>query len=354
MKSSIKILSVVVILMVSMFLAMPSGVMAAEEKAKKAAEEKAILTTAPLVPPAITRKKSATVIVDLETTEKQGQLKHPLTGEAVDYVFWTFGGTVPGPMARVRVGDTVEFHLKNNATSKNIHSIDIHAVTGQGGGASASQTPPGKDTAFRWKALNPGLYVYHCATTDIPTHIANGMYGLLLVEPEKGLSKVDKEYYVMQGEYYPAGKRGEKLEGDKPQAFSKEKALAEQPEYVLFNAMSAGGKMEAKKGETVRLYVGNGGPNLTSAFHVIGEIFDRVYPEGAMGSTPNKNVQTTLIPPGGAAIVELKVEVPSNLILVDHAIFRAITKGGVAILSVTGDPNPDVYQPLKAGAAGGH
>lgn len=315
-----------------------------------AIEEKAILTSAPMVPPAITRTTPATVIIEMETVEKVGQLKHPLTGASVDYQFWTFNGTVPGPMARVRAGDTVEFRLKNNAASKNIHSIDIHAVTGQGGGANASQTIPGGNTAFKWLAMNPGIYIYHCATAHIPTHIANGMYGLLLVEPEKGLSRVDREYHVVQGEYYPAGKAGDKG----LQAFSKEKALNENPEYVLFNAMSDGGKLEAKTGETVRIYVGNGGPNLTSAFHIIGEIFDTVYPEGAMGSAPNKNVQTTLIPPGGASIVEFKVEVPANYILVDHAIFRAIDKGGVAILSATGDENSDVYKPLKAGASGGH
>src|SRR3990170_2703425 len=241
------------------------------------ADEVAKLTAPPEVPPAITRAGGANVSVELETIEKVGQL-----ADGVEYTFWTFNGTVPGPFIRVKEGDTITFSLKNHEESKNIHYIDIHAVTGPGGGAKATQTPPGGKTAFQWKALNPGIYIYHCATNHIPTHIANGMYGLLLVEPKKGLPKVDREYYVVQGEFYPAGKMGSKG----LQIFSKEKALNEKPEYVLFNALSAGGKMEAKVGETVRIYVGNGGPNLTLAFHIIGEILDTVYPEGSIGSAP--------------------------------------------------------------------
>jgi len=328
------------------------GMSVAKEKAAGGAmsEETAILAEAPMVSPPITRTKPAYVTVEIETIEKQIQLKHPLTGEAVDYTAWTFNGTVPGPFFRARVGDTVVFHLKNNAANKNIHSIDLHAVTGQGGGASASQTTPGSENTFSWKALNPGLYVYHCASKHIPTHIANGMYGMVFVQPEKGLPKVDREYYVVQGEWYPAGKRGDK--GLQP--FSKEKALDEHPEYVLFNAASAGGKLEAKVGETVRLFVGNGGPNLTSAFHVIGEIFDSVYPEGAVGSEPHHNVQTTVIPPGGSAIVEMKFQTAANYILVDHAIFRAIDKGGVAIIAVTGEGDPEVYKAIKNKIPAGH
>ncbi len=316
-----------------MFLAVPGNIMAA-------GEEKAVLTTAPQVPPAIKRTTPAKVLVELETTEVKGKL-----ADGVEYEFWTFNGTVPGPFIRVRAGDTVEFNLKNSAASKNIHSIDLHSVTGPGGGAKATQTIPGGKTGFLWKALNPGIYIYHCATSHIPTHIANGMYGLILVEPEKGLPKVDKEYYVVQGDFYTVGGTGDKG----MQAFSLDKAKAEQPTYVKFNALSTPGNLKANVGEKVRLYVGNGGPNLTSAFHVIGEIFDVVYQQGAVGSEPAKNVQTTLIPPGGAAIVEFKVDVPGAYILVDHAIFRAIDKGAVGILEVTGNENPQVFKPLKEG-----
>ena len=324
----------VLLLIGAMILGMPMGGNAANEVAK--------LTTAPEVPPAITRPGGANVTVELETTEVKGQL-----ADGVEYTYWTFGGTVPGPMIRVKVGDNITFTLKNSATSKNLHSIDFHAVTGPGGGAKASQTLPGGKTAFFFKALNPGLYVYHCATSHIPTHIANGMYGLILVEPEKGLPKVDKEYYVVQGDFYTTGNTGEKG----AQGFSVEKARAEQPTYIKFNAMATPGNLKAKVGEKVRLYVGNGGPNMTSAFHVIGEIFDTVYQQGGVGSDPAKNVQTTLIPPGGAAIVDFKVDVPGAYILVDHAIFRAIDKGAVGILEVAGPDQPNVFKPLKSGGA---
>src|SRR3989338_1842448 len=307
-----------------------------------AADEVAKLTTAPEVPPAITRAGGANVTVEMEMTEKKGTL-----ADGVEYTFWTFGDTVPGPFIRVKVGDNVTFNLKNSGASKNIHSIDLHAVTGQGGGAKATQTPPGGKTAFFFKALNPGIYVYHCASAHIPTHIANGMYGLILVEPEKGLPKVDKEFYVVQGDFYTKGKTGEKGQ----QAFDVEKMRAEQPTYVKFNPMATPGNLKANVGETVRLYVGVGGPNLTSAFHVIGEIFDTVYQQGAVVSEPAKNVQTTLIPPGGAAIVEFKADVPGAYILVDHAIFRAIDKGAVGILEVTGAEVPNVFKPLKSGGA---
>src|SRR3989338_3578569 len=161
------------------------------------------------------------------------------------------------------------------------------------------------------------------------------------------LPKVDKEFYVFQGDYYTKGKTGEKG----LQAFDVEKMRAEQPTYVKFNAMATPGNLKANVGETVRLYVGNGGPNLTSAFHVIGEIFDTVYQLGAVGSETAKNVQTTLIPPGGAAIIEFKVDVPAAYILVDHAISRAIDKGAVGILEVTGAEVPQIFKPLKVGGA---
>ncbi|MGE8721914.1 copper-containing nitrite reductase [Leptospira terpstrae] len=299
--------------------------------------EEAKLTYAPEVPPHIDRTNEAKVIVNMETVEVVGRL-----ADGVEYTFWTFGGSVPGPMIRVREGDNVEFHLKNHPSSKMPHNIDLHAVTGQGGGAAASLTIPGHASKFSFKALNPGLYIYHCATSPVGMHIANGMYGLIFVQPKDDLPKVDKEYYVVQSEFYTKGKNGEP--GLQP--FSMEKAITEIPDYVVFNG-SVGSLVEdraitAKVGETVRLFVGNGGPNLVSSFHVIGEIFDNVYTEG--GVLPNqKNVQTTLIPAGGSAIVDFKVEVPGTLILVDHSIFRTFNKGSLGMLKVEGEPNATVY-----------
>jgi nitrite reductase (NO-forming) len=257
----------------------------------------------------------------------------------------------------VRTGDTVRIRLSNARSSLNMHSIDLHAVTGPGGGAAVTQIMPGEEGAFEWKALNPGLYVYHCATPHVPVHIANGMYGLILVEPEGGLPRVDREYYVMQGEFYTRGR----TMAPGLQAFDPEKTRDERPEYVVFNgrmgALLDAGALTAKTGETVRLFVGNGGPNLIASFHVIGEIFDRVYPEAAVGGEMKRNVQTTLIPAGGAAIVEMKLEVPGRFLVVDHSISRAMDKGALGAIVVTGDARPDLFRALTpdiARRASGH
>jgi nitrite reductase (NO-forming) len=297
----------------------------------------AVLTDAPNVPPPITYTTPKRVIVRLEVIEKTMRL-----ADGVDYTFWTFGGHVPGKFIRVREGDEVEFHLSNHGSSKMPHNIDLHAVTGPGGGATSSLTAPGHTSTFSFKVLNPGLFVYHCATAPVGLHIGNGMYGLILVEPKEGLPKVDKEFYVMQGDFYTKGKYGEP--GLQP--FDMEKAVHEDPEYVVFNGAvgaNAGDKaLQVKVGESVRLFVGNGGPNLSSAFHVIGAVFDRVYVEGGTGLI-NQNVQTTMIPPGGSSIVEFKCAVPGTLNIVDHAIFRTFNKGALAQIKVSGEAHETVY-----------
>ncbi len=296
----------------------------------------AVLTSPPRVPPATGRTAPAKVIVKLDVIEKELPIS-----EGVTYTFWTFGGTVPGSFIRVRQGDTVEFHLRNMPESKMPHNIDLHGVTGPGGGAASSFTAPGHSSRFTFKALNAGLYVYHCATAPVGMHVANGMYGLILIEPPQGLPQVDKEYYVMQGDFYTAGKYREK--GLQP--FDMEKAIDENPTYVLFNgsegALTGDKALATNVGETVRLYVGNGGPNLVSSFHVIGEIFDKVWYEG--GTKFQENVQTTLIPAGGAAMMEFHMEVPGSYVLVDHSLFRAFNKGALGILKAGGTENKEIY-----------
>ncbi|WP_343224793.1 copper-containing nitrite reductase [Pelagicoccus sp. SDUM812005] len=308
-----------------------------EISAQELPVEQAVLTSAPQVPPPIERDHPAKVVVNLETREHVGRL-----ADGVEYTFWTFGDSVPGSFIRIREGDLVEFHLNNHPDSKMPHNIDLHAVTGPGGGAESSFTAPGKTSTFSFKALNPGLYVYHCATAPVGMHIANGMYGLILVEPEEGLPPADREYYVMQSEFYTKGEYGEA--GLQP--FDMEKAIKEDADYVVFNgsvgALTGDNAITAEAGETVRLFVGNGGPNLVSSFHVIGEIFDKVYLEGGT-KTINENVQTTLVPAGGSAIVEFKLETSGNFIMVDHSIFRAFNKGALGILTVGGDEDHEVY-----------
>ena len=299
-------------------------------------QEMAELTSPPYVPKPVGSRPAKKLKVDLEIIEKEGEIM-----DGTKYLFWTFGGTVPGSFIRTRVGDEVEFTLKNHQDNKLPHNIDLHAVTGPGGGAAASLVAPGQQRTFSFKCLNPGLYVYHCAQAPVPLHVANGMYGLILVEPEGGLPPVDKEYYVMQGDFYTDGAYG----AGGTQAFNQEKALMENPDYIIFNgkvgSLTQDGALTANPGETVRLFVGNGGPNKVSSFHVIGEIFDRVHVEG--GDLMNENVQTTLIPAGGAAIVEFKVDVPGTYLLVDHSIFRAFNKGALGLLVAKGEENRKIY-----------
>jgi nitrite reductase (NO-forming) len=299
-------------------------------------EEIAELTSPPFVPKPVGNRAAKKLIVNMEIIEEESEIDNGVT-----YVFWTFGGTVPGSFIRTRVGDEIEFHLKNHPDNKLPHNIDLHAVTGPGGGAASSFVAPGHEVTFSFKVINEGLYVYHCATAPVGMHVANGMYGLILVEPEGGLPPVDKEYYIMQGDFYTKGENGQT--GLQP--FDMKKAIKEQADYVVFNgkvgALTGDGVITANVGETVRLYLGNGGPNLVSSFHVIGEIFDKVYIEG--GSLINSNVQTTLIPAGGSAIVEFKMDVPGEYILVDHSIFRAFNKGAIGILSVAGEENKKIY-----------
>jgi nitrite reductase (NO-forming) len=303
-------------------------------------QEVAILTDAPRVPAPITRTHATRVIVNLDVIEKKMRL-----ADGVEYTMWTFGGSVPGKFIRVREGDLVELHLKNDASSTMPHNIDLHAVTGPGGGAKTSLAIPGGEAIFTFTAMNPGLFVYHCATAPVPMHMANGMYGMILVEPKAGLAKVDREFYVMQSEFYTKGAFGEKG----LQQLDMDKGVEERPTYVVFNgsvdALTGDNALKAKAGERVRIFVGDAGPNLTSSFHVIGEVFDNVYVEG--GTVAQHNVQTTMIPSGGSTIVEFGIENPGDLILVDHSIFRAFNKGTLGMIKVEGKNNPKVFAAIK-------
>ncbi len=295
------------------------------------------------IPAPIGHRDPKLIRVDLEAVEVEGQL-----ADGTTYTYLTFNGHVPGPFLRVRIDDTVELHLKNRETSQLTHSIDLHAVTGPGGGAVLTQAPPGEEKVFTFKAIKPGLFVYHCATAMIAEHISGGMYGLILVEPKEGLPRVDREFYVMQGEVYthqPFGEYG-------LQRLDRNKLLAEGPEYVVLNgavgALTKEHPLQAKVGETLRMFFGVGGPNLLSSFHVIGEHFDRVYDQASLTSPPVTNVQTTAVAPGGATVVELKVEVPGRFLLVDHALSR-LERGLLGFLQVEGAAQPELFHEGGAG-----
>jgi nitrite reductase (NO-forming) len=293
------------------------------------------------VAPPIDRSEPATVRVDLTVRELDGKL-----ADGVGYHFWTFNGTVPGPMIRVRQGDDVELSLTNPTDSQLPHNIDLHAVTGPGGGATLTGVAKGETKAFRFRALHPGVFIYHCATPPIDAHISSGMYGLIVVEPPEGLAPVDREFYVCQGEIYTAGAAGEP--GLQPMDLAR--MSTENPSYVVFNgavgSVTGDRALKANVGETVRIFFGVGGPNLTSSFHVIGEIFDRAATWGSFSSMA-ENVQTVSVAPGGATMVEFDVQVPGTYLLVDHALSR-LGKGAAGHLIVEGDENPEVFTAIDS------
>jgi nitrite reductase (NO-forming) len=287
------------------------------------------------------RTEPAYVKFDLTTEKVTAQM-----ADGVAYEYWTFNGTVPGPMLRVREGDTVEIDLHNAPDAGVTHSIDLHSVTGPGGGAKVMQIAPGADGAFRFQALNPGVYIYHCATPMVAQHIASGMYGMIVVEPKAGLKPVDHEYYLMEGDFYLQGQRGD----TGLRAFDLNKMLDERPDYVLFNgavgALTGDNAFKANVGDSIRIWFGVGGPNVTSSFHVIGAVFDRVYDQGSLTSEPLTNVQTTAVPTGGAVMVEYTAKVPGTYTIVDHSLGR-LEKGAAGQIVVDGPANPQVFEPLR-------
>lgn len=322
----------------------------ADQRIGSAAIEGAHPTGAPnvardpsIVPPPITRTEPTTVEVTLTAKEVTAEL-----ADGVTYDFWTFDGTVPGPMIRAMVGDTIKLTLVNPAENKMGHNIDLHAVNGPGGGAAVTNVMPGESKTFTFKALNAGLFIYHCAYAPPWHHIAQGMYGAILIEPPGGLPPVDREFYVVQGEWYTTGALGSQGH----QLFSEVKAAAEQPEYFTLNGNTAAlttlYPLQAAVGESVRLFFGDGGPNVGSNFHIIGEIFDKVY--SGSPDTFTANEETWYVPPGSASVVEFKLDEPGQYLLVDHALYRA-SKGALGFLQVSGDWNADIYSPEAAGAS---
>ena len=301
---------------------------------------------APDVPPPTGRRNPMLVHVDLTTTVSDIGIS-----QGVLYKAWTFNDHVPGPFIRARVGDTLEVTITNNDANGMPHNLDFHAVSGPGGGAPVTTVGPGDRQTARFKLLYPGLFVYHCGAAPVMDHLANGMYGMLLVEPEAGLPHADREYYVMQSEFYTTPPTA----GSRFVEYSHQDGLDENPRYIVYNggaAMLNDAALCASVGERVRIYFGNAGPNKPSAFHVVGAVMDRVYRETDLISPPARGLQTTLIPPGGAAVVEFVPQVPGMYTFLDHAIFR-IQKGAMGMVHVEGPANPEVYNGLVT-ALGAH
>jgi copper-containing nitrite reductase len=319
------------------------------ESAAHAAKAADIVRDPADLPPPIGDRAPAVVKVTLTSKELVGALD-PASGTT--YRYWTFNGKVPGPFIRVRQGDTVEVTLQNSKDSQMVHSLDFHAAIGPGGGADLTQVPPGQSKTLTFQVNTPGLFVYHCGSPMIAQHIANGMYGLILVEPPGGLTHADREYYIMQGEIYTTAAKGKAG----LQEFSVENLMQENAQYYIFNgavdSVVREYPLQANEGETVRIFFGNAGPNATSSLHMVGEIFTRYYAFGSLTSPPLTGIQTTSIPPGGAAIVELKASMPGKFTMMDHAISR-MEKGNMAILQVKGPENSALMHAGPASPAEG-
>jgi len=311
-------------------LAINAGVVSAETI-------QAQLLKAPNVPAPITRTQPATVVVNLEASEWVG----PISDDN-RYEFWGINEMVPAPMIRVMVGDTVEVKFKNKKDSKQSHNLDFHKATD---GAALVTAEPGKEAKLSFKATKQGLFVYQ-SSTEAPyniQHLLSGMYGLILVEPAGGLKPVEKEFYVMQSEFYMKdGKKNDTL------VFSNDKVKVADASYIVHNGhMTALVKipLRSRVGETTRWFFGNAGVNFDSSWHVIGEMLDRVWPAGDAAKAPLESIQSTLVQPSEATIGEFKGEMPGTFVSVDHSLFRT-EKGALGLLKIDGPTNPSLFKGL--------
>ncbi|WP_336325819.1 copper-containing nitrite reductase [Halovenus sp. HT40] len=283
--------------------------------------------------------------VEMKTTEETAEIE---PGVTFDYM--TFDGRIPGPMVRVRQGDTVNVTLTNDESNSMPHNIDFHAVYGPGGGAGASTVNPGETASFEFKAMYPGVHVYHCAVPNLDHHISAGMFGAILVEPKEGLPEVDRELYFGQHELYTDAEAGEKGHHN----FDFGAMKSEDPTYVCLNGEAYAitgdgyGPVDVEKGERVRIFHANGGPNLISSWHGIGNVWETFYRDGAIASDPDHYVETAPVVPGSVAIAEIDTPVPGPIKLVDHALSRVARKGMLGIINVEGEAEPEIFDPEPA------
>lgn len=249
---------------------------------------------------------------------------------------WTFGGTVPGPTIRVKVGDTIRVHLKNPATNKLPHSIDFHASQVAWNDEMRS-IKPGEELLYEWTADYAGVWMYHCGTAPALHHIANGMYGMVIVEPREGLPKVDHEFAIVQSEWY-LGAQGQ------PVDLLKAQAAAPAPDFVVFNGVANQYKdhpLLVETGKRVRIFVLNAGPSVDSSFHVVGTIFDTVVKEGVAltrGNTGNWGAQAVDLSPAQGAVIEFTTAEDGLYPIVTHA-FNFVGRGALGLIQA-GDGDP--------------
>ncbi|WP_166244426.1 multicopper oxidase domain-containing protein [Paenibacillus turpanensis] len=273
----------------------------------------------PAVPPIMKRNGNQ---VSIEMT---AQITNIEISKGETYNAWTFNGTVPGPVLRIKEGDVLTFTLKNKDPNL-AHSMDFHAVHAAPS-AKFIDVQPNEQGTFTYPANTPGVFMYHCGTKPVLAHIANGMYGMIIVEPKNGYPTdpmVDREYTLVQSEWYEEHDYEQFLNGE--------------PEYVVFNGTDfelMEKPLLAKVGDIVRLYISNAGPNEVSSFHVVGTTMDAVYIDGNP-SNVLKGLQTVLLPASGGAVVEFTVTEEGDYPIVTHQ-FDHASKGAVGILRVTHD-----------------
>ncbi len=292
------------------------------------------------IPAPIKRSTPKTHTITLESKDLIAEIE-----DGVQFKYMTYGGQVPGPMIRVRQGDTIILTFKNNSNNTVIHNVDFHAVYGTGGGSDATTCPPGMSRTIKFKVLYPEAFIYHCAVPNLDMHISSGMFGMILVEPPEGLPEVDHEFYFGQHEVYTDKKAGEKGMHN----FNMESMEDENPTYVLLNGAKYAitekryGTLNVKRDETARIFLVTGGPNLTCNFHPIGNVWTKSWREGAIASHPERYVQTCHVPPGSCGIFEMEFPVPSTIKLVDHALSRVARKGMMATITVAGEERPELF-----------
>ncbi|MGC5327356.1 multicopper oxidase domain-containing protein [Brevibacillus sp. SYSU BS000544] len=283
----------------------------------------------PPVPMKIQREGN---VVNIEMT---AQITNVEINKGEMYNAWTFNGTAPGPVVRVKEGDIINFTLKNMDPSIP-HSMDFHAVH-----AAPSKkfidVMPNESGTFTYPANRPGVFMYHCGTKPVLAHIANGMYGVIIVEPKNGYptdKEIDVEYTLVQSEWYKENDLNS--------------FMNDVPKYVVFNGSTFGLKEKpllAKVGDRVRLYVNNVGPNEVSSFHVVGTILDRVYLDGNPANILT-GMQTVMLPASGGAVVEFTVTEEGDYSIVTHQ-FNHVQKGASAILRVTKDGKDNNTAPMS-------
>jgi len=306
------------------------------------------------VPDPIDRDEPREIDVTLETKEVTAEIE---PGVTFDYM--TFDGRIPGPMIRARVGDTVNVTVENGEGNDLPHNVDLHSVYGTGGGAEATLAAPGEGNAMSFSPQYPGAFIYHCAVPNVDMHISAGMFGMILVEPEDGLPEVDRELYFGQHELYTDTDTGQ--EGH--HSFDVTSMGNEDPTYVLLNgekyawAAANEGPIEVDQGDRVRVFMVDGGPNVSSNFHPIGNVWSRAYRDGGLPADgdveayADKNIQTMNVPPGSCMIGEMETPVPERIKLVDHALSRVVRKGMLAEIDVIGEEDESVFDPDANGSS---